>query len=83
MDDSTEHPKLLANRVIQQMVDHMLADAPRLEAKDFMVIRTVFRSAAGDWASLTNGDTAALALLKSIVTAWGGLRGPAKQKDFI
>lgn len=83
MDETTDHPKLLANRVIQQVVDHMLADAPRLEAKDFMVVRTVFRSAGGAWENITRGDTKALGLLKDIVTAWGQQRGPAKQKDFI
>lgn len=73
----------MANRVIQQVVDHMLADAPRLEGKDFMVVRTVFRAAGGTWEDLTRGDTKSLGLLKDIVTAWGNLRGPAKQKDFI
>ncbi len=83
MDETTDHPKLMANRVIQQMVDHMLADAPRLEGKDFLVVRTVFRSAGGEWARVADGDTKHLGLLKKVVTAWGTSKGPAKQKDFI
>lgn len=83
MDDTIEQPKLMANKVIQQLVDHMLAGVPPLEGKDFMVIRTVFRSAGGAWASIANGDTKHFGLLKDIVTAWANQRGPAKQKDFI
>lgn len=83
MDDTTDYPKILANRVIQQMVDHMFADAPPMTTKDFMVVRTVFRSAGGGWQGLTNGDTKELDLLKSIVTSWGQLRGPSPEKDFV
>ena len=83
VDESTEHPKILANWVIKQMVEHMLADAPKLEGKDYLVIRTVFRSAGGEWSAITGGDTKALDLLKNIVTAWGAEQGPKKQSEFI
>jgi len=83
VDEATEHPKILANRVIKQMVEHMLADAPELEGKDYMVLRTVFRSAGGEWSAITYGDTKHLDLLKDIVTAWGKMQGPKKQSEII
>lgn len=83
MEESTARPKLLANSVIKQMTEHMLADAPDLTGKDYMVIRTVFRSAGGEWAALTLGDTEQLDLLKSIVAAWGKMQGPKQQSELI
>lgn len=83
VEETTEHPKILANWIIKQMVEHMLADAPELESKDYMVIRTVFRSAGGQWSLITGGDTKVLELLKNIVSAWGQMQGPKKQSEFI
>lgn len=83
VEESTEHPKVMANWIISQMVDHMLADAPELTGKDYMVIRTVFRSAGGEWSEITGGDTKSLDLLKEVVTAWGAEQGPKKQSEFI
>ena len=83
MDESTEHPKIMANWIIQQMVEHMLADAPELKAADYMVIRTTFRSAGGEWVLITSGDTKQLDLLKTVVTAWGAMQGPKKESEFV
>lgn len=83
MDDSSPKPKILANRIIQQMAEHMLAGVGALEPKDYMVVRTVFRSADGSWEAITAGDKDHLELLKEIVLSWGKMRGPVKQSEFI
>lgn len=83
VEEATEHPKIMANWIIKQMVEHMLADAPELVANDYMVIRTVFRSAGGEWSAITGGDTKALELLKNIVSVWGEQQGPKKQSEMI
>lgn len=83
MDDTQDPPKILANRVIQQMVEHMLANAPVLEAQDFMVIRTTFRSMGGTWVGILEGDKKQLDLLKKTVETWGAMQPPPNKGGFI
>lgn len=81
--DTPAPPKILANRVIQQMVDHMVADGPVLEAKDFMVIRTTYRSLGGKWTDILGGDKAQLELLKKTVEAWASTLPPPKKDEMV
>ncbi len=83
MDEPNDYPRILANRIIQQMVEHMIADAPEVKPEDFLVLRTVFRAAGGGWIAITEGDTKQLDLLKDFVTAWGALQPAKTQKDFV
>jgi hypothetical protein len=79
--EEKKQPKVFANRVIQQVVDHMLLPGTEITPNDFMLIRVVFRSAGGSWASFADGDTAHAEILKSVIKSWG-LQSP-KQKVLV
>lgn len=75
MDDLKPPPKVFANHVIRQMVDHMFGETLVTEKADFMVIRTAFRSLGGAWGAISLGSLPHLELLKQVVTTWGQTPG--------
>ena len=70
-------PKVLANKVIRQLVQHMVSDQLAPSWEDYASIRVVFRQCGGSWDNLIQGDIKTVELLKTIVTAWGQM--PARQ----
>lgn len=76
-----DQPRLLAHKVIQQMVRHMVSESLPLTGRDFMSIRVVFRRCGGSWEKLAAGDLAHIELLKNVVTAWGGMPGVVAQSE--
>jgi hypothetical protein len=74
-------PKLLANKVIKQFVQHLLGEDMVIDPADFMAIRTVFRWAGGSWESLANGDVLMLELLQKIISAWGKMDERVSESD--
>ena len=81
MDDFKPPPMLFANHVIRQMADHMLGQGLLLAAKDYLVVRTAFRSMGGLWDAVGDGDIAHLDKLKNVVTAWAAEAQPKSEGD--
>ena len=71
MDEIKQPPKVFANHVIRQMVDHMFGEDLVTEKVDYMVIRTAFRSLGGVWDQISLGNLQHLETLKQVVTTWG------------
>lgn len=83
MIDSPDPPRIFANRVIRQLIDHSFGEDLIAEPDDFLTIRTAFRSSGGSWRRIGDGDTAHLDKLKNVVTAWGQMPGRKKHSDRI
>jgi hypothetical protein len=66
-----QKPRVLANKVILNLIQHMVSDELTPTWDDYASIRVVFRKCQGEWASLVEGDPQQIELLKNIVTAWG------------
>ena len=81
MDDQTPPPLIFANHVVRQMVDHMLGEGIILTAKDYLVVRTAFRSLGGVWDQIGEGSLEHLEKLKNVVTTWAGTAKPKKEED--
>jgi hypothetical protein len=81
MDEAVWTPRIFANKVIMQFVQHILADDMIVEPDDFMTIRLVFKWAGGSWDALANGDVVMLELLQKIIGAWGKMPGRKKDSD--
>jgi len=79
MECSPDPPLLFADRIIRQLVDHMLGADLIVEENDFQVIRSVFRSCSGSWEKILSGDPVHNELLKTVVTSWGQM--PGRKKD--
>lgn len=75
IDSTPELPLLFANRVIRQLVDHMVSGDMVLEDPDFDVLRKVFRQCGGIWEKFLNGDPLHNELLKTVVTVWSQMPG--------
>jgi len=69
MNDS--QPKLSANRVIYQLVQHTVSENLTPSAMDCMVMRIAFRKVGGSWEALFAGDQRQMNLLKFVVGSWG------------
>lgn len=68
---SASQPKLSANRVIHQLVQHTVSENLTPSALDYMVMRVAFRKVGGSWEVLLAGDHQQMNLLKFVVGAWG------------
>jgi hypothetical protein len=79
MDDLPWTPKVFANKVILQFVQHILSDDMVIEPEDYMVLRLVYQKAGGSWDQLASGDVVMLGLLQKIISAWGKL--PDRKHD--
>lgn len=84
MDEIQDVPKVFANRVIRQMVDHSFGDDLTLELKDYQVIRVAFAALGGNWQLLAMGALPHLEALKQVITYWGQNSQPkSKKQDFV
>lgn len=83
MDDAVWTPRVFANKVILQFVQHILAEDMIVEPDDYMVIRLVFKRCGGEWDALANGDVAMLELLQKIISAWGKMPGRKHDSDSV
>jgi hypothetical protein len=81
MDDTTKQPAVFANKVICQMIQHMVAEDMVIDRKDYLAIRVVFRKCGGSWAKFVDGDLPQFKLLKDVITAWGQMPGRHKSSD--
>jgi hypothetical protein len=83
MDDIPWSPKVFANKVILQFVQHILAEDMVIEPDDYMAIRLVFRQAKGSWDELANGSLVMVELLQKIISAWGQMPGRKHEGDTV
>jgi hypothetical protein len=83
MDEKEEVPKIFANRVIRELVLHMICEGAELEPDEYMAIRVAFRKLGGNWESISGGDMEQFELLKGVVTAWGDEFNPKKKDVFV
>lgn len=81
MDDVVWAPKVFANKVILQFVQHILAEDMVVEPEDYLILRLVFRWAGGSWDELANGNVVMLELLQKIISAWGKMPGRQHEGD--
>ena len=81
MDEPLKQPQVFANKVICQMVQHMLAEDMIIDAKDYAAIRKVYQQCGGSWEKLSSGDQVHIELLKTVVTSWGQMPGRVKESD--
>jgi hypothetical protein len=83
MDETPDKPKVFANRVVKQLVQHTVAEDMVITNDDYLAIRKVFRQCGGSWANLASGDQIQIELLKTIVSNWGKMPGRVKESDRI
>jgi hypothetical protein len=81
MDDVAWAPKVFANKVILQFVQHILAEDMVIEPEDYLTLRLVFRWAGGSWDELANGNIVMLELLQKLISAWGKMPGRKHEGD--
>jgi len=81
MYKEAKKPKVFANKVIKEMVKHMVSDDTVVGFRDYSAIRSVFRRCAGSWEKIVNGDQVHIELLKEIVTGWGQMPERKKKSD--
>lgn len=77
--DEEQKPRILANKVLLQLIQHGVSEKLMPSWEDFTSIRVVFRQCGGSWRALLEGDHLQLQLLRNIVMAWGQL--PARQLE--
>ena len=77
--DQDHKPRVLANKVLLQMIQHSVSEKLAPSWEDFMALRVVFRRCGGSWRDLLEGDHQQLDLLRTIVVAWGHM--PARQLE--
>lgn len=73
MDERPKQPRVFANKVIKQLIEHMFADDFKVKGPDYDSIRVVFRHLGGSWDQLGLGSLEQLELLQKIVTGWSQL----------
>jgi len=83
VDDRPKPPKVFANRVIKQLIEHMFADPFKIKANDYQAIRVTFRSLGGSWDQLGLGDIKQLELLQQVVGAWASLPHEKKNETVV
>ncbi len=77
--ETKELPRVFANRMIQQIIEHSFGDDMTVDPNDYMAIRTAFRNLGGSWEQISLGNHKTLELLKQVITAWG--QDPKRQKN--
>jgi hypothetical protein len=73
VDDRPKPPRIFANKVIRQLIDHLFADGFKVKADDYSAIRVVFRTLGGSWDQLGLGSMQQMDLLTKVVTGWSKL----------
>lgn len=79
MEDAPQQPLLFANRLIRQLMDHLLGPEVIAVPSDFTTIRTAYRFAGGSWEALILGDIVHTRLLEELILAWG--KQPHRVRD--
>jgi len=74
-------PLIFGNKVIQQMIKHVVSEDTVIEPRDYLALRDVFRKCNGSWEKLASGDQIHIELLKKIVTEWGKMPNRRKKSD--
>lgn len=77
----TSKPKVFANKVIKQMIEHILSEDMVVRLRDYLALRSVFRQCGGSWEKLVDGDQIHIELLKRIITEWGQMPGRKEKSD--
>jgi hypothetical protein len=80
-DCPPEVPLIFGDRIIRQLVDHMVAEDTITEEADFKVMKLVFRQSGGLWEKLINGDPVHNELLKTVVTTWSKMPGRKQETE--
>ena len=81
MDDAPRPQLVFANRVLDQLIEHLFGGTMLVEPEDYLAIRLVFRWCGGSWELAWNGSIPQLELLKAVVTGWGKFPGRKKKED--
>jgi len=81
MSEILQPPKIFANKVICQMVQHMISEDMLIEPRDYLALRSVFRRCGGSWEKFADGDQVQIELLKTIITGWGQMPERKKESD--
>jgi hypothetical protein len=77
-------PKVFANKLLRQLVDHLTGGGLVIEPKDYVTLRLAFRQRGGEWEAIVSGSPKHLGLLKDIVTAWVKIPGrPTTEEEFV
>lgn len=83
LDPDQQPPLVFSNRIIRQLIDHMIGEDTVTEDLDFKSMRLVFRSCGGSWEKFMNGDILNNELLQKIVTAWAQMPGRKQKQETI
>ena len=83
MDDKPKPPKIHANHVVRQLIEHMFADDFKLRANDYMAIRVVFRNFGGSWEKLALGSLKDFDLLQKVIQEWAKMPHEKKSDTLI
>jgi DNA topoisomerase IB len=83
LDPTVEPPLVFSNRIIRQLIDHMIGEDTISEDIDFKSMRIVFKSCGGSWEKFMNGDILNNELLQKIVTAWAQMPGRKQKQETI
>jgi hypothetical protein len=83
LDPDQQPPLVFSNRIIRQLIDHMIGEDTVTEDIDFKSMRLVFRSCGGSWEKFMNGDILNNELLQKIVTAWAQMPGRKQKQETI
>lgn len=81
MSETLQPPKIFANKVICQMIHHMVSEDMVIEPRDYLALRSVFRRCGGSWEKFADGDQVQIELLKTIITGWGQTPERKKESD--
>ena len=80
LDPEQQIPFVFADRIIRQLVDHMVGEDTVTEDIDFLSIRQLYKIRKGSWEAFLNGDPSHNNLLKDIVVAWSKTPAGKKKK---
>jgi DNA topoisomerase I len=83
LDPEQRPPLVFSNRIIRQLIDHMIGEDTITEDIDFKSMRIVFRECGGSWEKFMNGDILNNELLQKIVTAWAQMPGRKQKQETI
>lgn len=83
LDPESRPPLVFSNRIIRQLVDHLLGEDFITEDLDFKSMRLVFRERGGSWEKFMNGDVQQNKILQDVVSAWAQLPDRKKKQETI
>jgi hypothetical protein len=81
MDSTPAPPKVFANHVLKQLIQHLFGEDMIVRYEDYQALRVVFRHCGGSWASIEAGDLINFELLKKVVSSWGKMPERIRSSD--